>query len=311
MDNFKVVLAKKETVYGTDAVPTGAANAILTRNFSAKPVETDQIKRELDLPVFGAQQTLRTNERQRIGFEVELAGSGTAGTAAAWHELLEACGMVAPTITAGVKASQGFATPYVAQSSLSAYHYIADQLRKMVGARGTFALNFAAGALPFMKLDYLGLIPAAAPFSTAAPSASTLTRWKQPVEVNTANTSFMLDGYAAPLRSLQLSANVDVKIRNLVGSRYINRGNHALGGQIVIEAPAMTSIDYIARLRGNALVPMSLIHGTTPGNIVELATSSLDILDITESDEDSKLMWTIDVAVATSAAVNDFAIISR
>ncbi len=311
MDNFKVLLAKKEATYGTDATPTAVANAILTRNFSAKPVETDQIKRELDLPVFGAQQALRTNERQRVGFEVELAGSGAAGTAAAWHELLEACGMVAPTITAGVKASQGFSTPYVAQSSLTAYHYISDQMRKMVGARGTFGVNFVAGALPFMKLDFLGLIPAATPFSKTAPGASTLTRWKQPVEVNTANTSFTLDGYAAPLRSLQLNANVDIKIRNLVGSRYVNRGNHALGGQIVIEAPDMAAKDYIASLRGNTLVPMSLVHGLTAGNIVELATSSLDVLDITESDEDSKLMWTIDVAVAASTTVNDFAMISR
>ena len=33
-----VVLAKVETTYNTDAVPTGGANAIEVRNFTSKPL---------------------------------------------------------------------------------------------------------------------------------------------------------------------------------------------------------------------------------------------------------------------------------
>lgn len=308
---IKVLAAKKETTYATDSVPTLAANAILTRNFSAKPVESDRLERNLDTGRWGANPSATTNERQTMSFEVELAGSGTAGTAAAWHELLEACGMLAPTITAGVRADQRFSLPTSAQSALSIYHWIADQQRRAVGARGTFGLDFTAGQYPFASFNFTGLIPATTPFNTLNPTGTSLTRWRQPLEVNPLNTTLTLDGFAAITRSVRLNANVQTNLRSLIGSRYVNRGPHAMTGQLVIEAPALATKDYIATLRTNALVAFSLIHGTAAGNIVELAAARMQINDITESEEDGIQMWTLDVACTVDAGSDDFTISSR
>ena len=120
VDYVKVLAAKKEVTYATDAAPTLAANAIVTRNFSAKPVETDTLERNLDNRTFGAQPVAPANERQTISYEVELAGSGAAGTAAPWQELLEGCGFAPPVLTATIKAQQVMALAGTAQSSLDA-----------------------------------------------------------------------------------------------------------------------------------------------------------------------------------------------
>lgn len=310
-NTIKVILAKKETTYGTDSAPTPAANAVLTRNFSAKPIEADQLERPLDRGTWGANPTAATNKRQSHSFEVELAGSGTAGTAAAWHELLEACGMAPAAITAGVRAEQRMALPTATPSALTLHHYIEDQLRRAVGVRGTFSVDFTVGAYPFLSLSTVGLIPATTPRSTAAPTAPTLTRWRQPLEVSSVNTAILLDSYAVLLKSLRLDANVPASIRNLVGARYVNRGSHAVTGQLVVEAPSMAAKDYLATLDTNALVPLSIVHGTVAGNMVEVSCPKLQILDIAESEEDNRLMWTMQVAATVDAGADDLVLISR
>ena len=310
VDMIKVLTAKKETTYGTDAAPTLASNAILTRNFSSKPIEGDPLDRNLDRGSFGATPGAFTNQRQTLGFEVEIAGSGAAGTAPAWMELLEACGMAAPVLVASTSATQVPALPSVAASALTMYHWIGDQRRKALGARGTFGLDLTAGAYPFLNFNFTGLIPTSTPRDTNAPTAATLTRWKEPVEVNSVNTAVLLDGFAAPLRSLRLDANVQASIRNLVGSRYVNRGQHGFTGQLVVEAPAMASKDYLATLASGALVPLSIVHGLTAGNIITITCPKLQINDITESEEDRKLMWTMNVTATINAGADDLTIVA-
>lgn len=310
VDWVAVVFAKKETTYGTDATPTGALNAVVTRNYQSAPVIVDRIERNLDSGSYGAQPGAPSNERRTISYEVEIAGSGTAGTAPAWMELLEGCGMAAAVLTASVDAQQSFAAPG-AVSSLTHYDFLTDQKRKALGCVGTFKFDFTAGSFPFISLDWTGLVAAATPFTTAAPGAVTLTRWKQPLEVNNANTTFMLDGFAAVLRSWKGDAGVTVALRNLVGSRYVRRGNHALKSTLVIEAPALAGKDYIASLRAGSLVALSLIHGTVAGNIVEFGSTKTQIVSIAESEEDDVVMYTMELIHTIDSGAADLLIKAR
>jgi len=304
VDAVSTVWAKKEGVYGTDAVPTGAANGILTRNFSMKPVEMDRLDRNLDQLIYGAQSSGTSNKRMTMAYEVELAGSGAAGTAPRWMELLEGCGLDVPVLSAGVDAQQDFALAGTPASSLTQYGYWQDQLRKMVGSAGTFSLDFTAGAYPFLGFNWTGLL-AATPFSKSAPGETDLSDWVQPVEVNTDNTSFTLDGYAPALRSLKLDANVATSIRNLVGKRYVRRGNHAMSGTMIVEATDIATKDYLSTLLSGTTVPWSLEHGTVAGNIIGIGGAKAQITDISESKEDDVLMWTISVTCTVDGGVPD------
>lgn len=311
VDTTKVLWAKKEATYGTDATPTAAANAVITRNFQTKPIVTDRIARNIDTGVRGRTKDGSSNARQTFSYELEAAGSGTADVAPAWMEHLEACGMAVPTITAATKVEQRFSSISTALSSLTAYHWHGNQRRTGLGARGTFGWDFTAGAYGFWKLDMTALLPAATPLSDAAPGAPTLARWKDPVEVNTANTDFLLDGFALNLKSFTGDVNADVKARNLVGANYIQRGNHGITGKIVGEAPLIASKNYFQTLLVGSEVAVQLIHGITAGNIVQLDSARLQITDIDLSEEDNVLMVSISYGLNVGATNDDLIITAK
>ncbi|MET3436327.1 hypothetical protein [Sphingomonas sp. 1185] len=311
VDAVKVLFFKKEATYATDAAPTGAANAALTRNFTTKPVVVDRIQRNLDRPVRGSSKDAPSNERQTYGYELELAGSGAAGTAPAWMEHLEACGMAAPVLTANTSAVQRFAAIGAALSSATAYHWHGTQKRIGLGGRGTFGWDFTAGQYPFIKVDMTALLPAAGAIGDAAPGAVAFDQWKDPLEVNTTNTDFLLGGFAANLRSFTGEANAEITPRNLVGANYINRGNHGLTCRVVAECPAIGAKDYFTTLRKGDEIPVQLDHGTVAGNIIQFKSDHLQITDIELSDENNVLMITITGKLNVGTTPDDLIITAK
>lgn len=310
-DAVKLLLLKKETVYNTDAIPTPAANAWVTRNFRSGPIEVDKLDRNLDTGTWGSKTAGITNERRSFSFEAEMASSGAAGTAPRWMEGLEGCGMAAPVVTAGVKVEQSFALSSVAQSSLSARDYVSDQLRKATGVRGSWSLDWTAGAYPFFNFTMLGLVPAATPFSTLAPTGVDLSAWKAPVEVNNANTVLTLDGFAVVTRSLQINSNLDVKLRALVGARYINRGPHAADFRMVVEAPTLAAKDYVGALRAGTEMVLHGQNGTVAGAIVEIDAPKAQLTGIEEGEEDGKQMWTLSGQINVGAGGDELKLTAR
>jgi len=311
VDFYSLALAKKEATYGVDSVPTAAANAALTRNLTVKPIATDRIDRNLDRPVRGRRKDAVSNQRQTVSYELEAAGSGAAGTAPAWMEHLEFCGMAVPTLTAATSAVQRFAALGTALSSGTLYTWNGNQKRVGLGARGTFSFDFTANAYPFFKIDLTALLPTANPVTDANPPAPDLTRWIDPVEVNTANTDFSLGGYSPVLKSITGDANANVKARNLVGANYIQRGNHGITGRIVIEATTIAQKNYFTNLQVGDEIAFTLTHGVDPGNIVELASTHLQVTDIEQSNEDDVLLMTISYGLNVGATNDDLVITAR
>lgn len=301
----KIILLKKEAVYGQDAAPTPAANAVLTRQFSARPIETDTLERNLDAHTRGRRRSANTNRRQTFSFELELAGAGAAGSAAPWMEVLEGCGMAAPVLTAGSKAEQRFAGAGVALSALTAHHWVQGERSRSTGCRGSMGLTFTAGAYPFLRLQFTGMPTTPAVDGTAPATAPDLVRWKEPVEVNTANTDFLLDGHALALRELTIDDGAQISVRNLVGENSIARGDHACTVRIRGTAPALGSKNFYSTLDSGAEVPMELVHGVTSGGMVGIRASYLQILGIQRVEQDDKLELDISAALNIRAGSDD------
>lgn len=104
LNRKRTLLAKIETTYGTDSAPVGATNAILCRNLDVMPLEGQTVSRDLVRPYYGNSDQLPTGIYAKVTAEVEIAGSGTAGTAPAWAPLLRACAF-AETLLAAAHAS--------------------------------------------------------------------------------------------------------------------------------------------------------------------------------------------------------------
>ncbi len=90
-DRKTVILVKSEVTPGTDPVPTGAANAILAKNFTFTPLEMAYVERNNIRGFFGNFASLPTTRIVKCSFEVEAAGSGTAATPTGYGPLLTAC----------------------------------------------------------------------------------------------------------------------------------------------------------------------------------------------------------------------------
>jgi hypothetical protein len=310
VDTTKTILFKKEATYGTDAAPVVGTDAALTRNFQTEPLVVDALERNLDKPTRGGSPVANTNRRTTCSFEVELQSSGAAGTAAPWMRMLECCAMAAPVLTAGVRAEQRFAPLGAALSSGTIHDWHANQRRRKTGCRGDFSLDFTAGQYPFAALNFIG-IPHATPVDANAPGAPNYAAWLEPLEVNTANTDFTLDTYPLVLKQLRMDINGNVRPRNLVGANYIQRGNHAISGTIVGEAPDLAAKNYFTTLDSGSQVAMQLIHGTVAGRIVQLDAGFLQITKITLAEEDEVLMVNISYRLNISVGQDDLLITAK
>jgi len=92
----RLILTKIEATYGTDSSPAGT-DAVLVRNLEITPIEAETVSRDLIRPYLGNSAQILSQTRVVITFEVELAGSGTAGTASRVDSLLRSCGFAATT----------------------------------------------------------------------------------------------------------------------------------------------------------------------------------------------------------------------
>jgi hypothetical protein len=61
----KIILAKIEGTYGTDPVPTGGANAILMTDVELKPMEGQDVSRNIERPYLGAQEEIPCRAQRR------------------------------------------------------------------------------------------------------------------------------------------------------------------------------------------------------------------------------------------------------
>ena len=140
----RLIAAEIESIYGTDPTP-GAANAILVRDLNITPMQSDVVNRDLVRPYLGASEQLLANTRVGCTFSVELAGSGTAGTAPRFGSVLRACGLAetaytpAVTGTAAAGGSNSITLDGSASSSNNAYNGLILRITGGVG-NGTVAI---------------------------------------------------------------------------------------------------------------------------------------------------------------------------
>ena len=97
----RLILTKIEGTYGTDSSPAGT-DALLVRNLDVTPIEAETVSRDLIRPYLGNSAQILSQTRVVLTFEVELAGSGTSGTASKMDSLLRACGLAATTTAADI-----------------------------------------------------------------------------------------------------------------------------------------------------------------------------------------------------------------
>ncbi|ALF02051.1 MULTISPECIES: phage tail tube protein [Salipiger] len=261
----KVLLAKIESAYGTDATPTGAANAIRATEISIRPMEGSDLDRGHETPYLGANATIPVDVHSVMTFRVELAGSGEAGTAPAWGPLMRACG-VAETVTASTDVVYNPISGSF--ESVTLYLNIDGTLYSLLGARGNCNLTVNASGIPQLEFTFTGLW--VKPSSAALPTPD-YSAFQKPLAGTKANTpTFTIDGDPYVLRNFQLAFGNDVQGRFLIGEEEIVIADRADMIELQIKAVPLATLDPFALARDQAAVPLQLVHGTGAGNIATL-----------------------------------------
>jgi hypothetical protein len=297
----RLILLESEGTYGTDPTPTGV-DAVLVRDLNIVPLQSDVVSRDLVRPYLGASEQLLANTRVECTFSVELAGSGTAGTAPRYGKALLACGMSETVVAA---TSVTYAPVSASFGSCTIYYNIDGVLHKVTGARGTFTINGAVGEIPTIDFTFTGIYNT--PTDTALPSV-TYGDQATPVVFKAGNTTgFELLSYAGCLQSVSFDVGNSLVYRELVGcTKEVLLTDRASTGSVVLEAVTMATKNYFtAALSDGALGNLIFQHGQTAGNIVDFASTRVDIGDVSYSDQDGIHMLNIPYTCVPSTAGND------
>jgi len=292
------ILAKIGVTYGTDVVPTGAANAIFVSDVSFTPLEANNVDRNAILSYLGANENLVGTAFKSLNFSVELVGSGTAGAAPSWGPLLRACGF-AETLTAVTRVD------YLPISTsfewVDIYVFYDGALHKLLGCRGTASLDFSAGIIPVIKFQFKGVDGGIA---AGTPAGVDYTTWKVPQVATDANTASLVRGatHAAgvapafvggtelPYSKFMLDLGIDAPFIPLIGSESVEIMDRSITGDMEVDLSAADDVTYMGYVKANTLASMGLIHGTVAGNKVGIFAPNVQLHTPSYSDMSGKLM---------------------
>ena len=301
----RVILIETESSYGTDPTPA-ATDVVLVTDLSITPQSSDVVNRDVVRPYLGSSEQLLANTRVECTFRVELAGSGTAGTAPRYGSALKATGL-SETVSSGTSVTYA---PVSSSFSSVTIHYNVDGVRhKVTGCRGSFTISAEVGSIPTIDFTFTGIYNA--PTDTALPTV-TYGNQATPLIFKNGNTSgFQLLSYAGALQSLTMDLGVSTVYRELVGgTKEVIITDRASNGSVTIEAPTIAQKDYFtAALTDSTLGNLAFLHGTTAGNKVQLTSSKVDIGDVNYGEMDGVAMLEIPYTLVPSSANNEFSLI--
>lgn len=283
----KTILVKVEDTYGEDSAPTGAANAMLALNVRLAPMEGQDTPRETEKAYFGANPSIPTGLYSTLSFDIELVGSGVAGTPPAWGPLLRLCG-VAEVIEAGVAVEY---SPITDDPESGSVYFMVGQTRHvMLGSRGTGTLKVNAQGIPMLSVVLTGLFT----IPTKQPRLSPdLTAFQKPQVASKTNTpTFTIGGLDFVMRSFEMDLGNDVQTRLLVNQEAVRIVDKSESVRTRVEAVELDVYDPFTLAQNQATQAIQLIHGTAAGRKVQIDIPSAQQLRLSGyENEQNVLEW--------------------
>ncbi len=310
-----VILAKLETISGTDAAPTASADAVLIRvsNLSAK-IDEQFAERDVVVGTFAAPDKLPYARRGNITFSVELAGSGAAGTEPEWGDLLQGCGMT-PTITASARVDY---TPVsTGLKTMTIWAYINNRLEKFNFAAGTVKLSAEVGKMPTLDFTFKALVTSVA--AASAPSA-TLSAWKRAEAVAPGVSALILGAvtYSAGAVSGGTSYNFktfgadlanDVQDLALASSESIGIYGRAPTCNMVADFGGTAHAAFKADMHAGTNRAVAFTHGSAAGKKIIVYAPVGVITDVADSQQGSVMLDSMSMTLRPSSGNDDLRIV--
>lgn len=266
-----VLLAMKQTAKGTPAAPVPGTHAILCRGLTPQPIKGKFVERNLLRGSKGNQGAIFASAHRTMEFEVELAGSGAAGTAPKFAPLLLGCDM-SETITAATSAVY---QPHGDEGDyLTLFVYMDGILFKMTDAKGSMSISLNAEEIPVMKFNFLGNYHAVE--DVAFPTGIVFTGFQKPLTVGDTNTAtFTIAGLSLVTKSFSVDLANQVAWRDLINDSGVRSPDRQPSASAVFEMTKVSTKNWAEDVRLGTEMPLSIVHGTVAGNKVGITAPKL------------------------------------
>lgn len=282
--NKRAILVGLESSYKSGSAT--ASEVLKAREINITPLAGSDIERKFIQSFYGNASSVAGEKHAIIDVELEFAGSGAAGSAPQYASLLKACGM-AEKLVATKTATY---TPVSEQEASLVIHAHADgNLHKVRGARGSFGITADVNTIPIIKFRCLGLIEpvTAVNIPTAAPAA-----WELAQPINTRNTR-KLNVHGQVVSSFSkfgVDMAINVAHRQVVGNNDVVITDRKPTGNMTIEDPGVTTINYFDKSQAGSLGAVKFAHGVGAGNIIEINMPKCGLGSPSYSDSDGVQM---------------------
>lgn len=269
---YMVLLAKPEVTYAADPTLTGASDAILAKNIELRPMEGEDVSRDLIQAYLSGQATIPAGLYITIAFDTELAGSGTAGAAPAWGPLLRGCGCAETEVA---DTSVTYSPISEDEESLYIKFWLGNTLHALCGARGSGVLTINAQGIPTIRWTFTGLFIDPAEVARAVASFAA---YQKPLIANKANTpNFKVNTVALTMRNFSLNIGNQVERRLLIPDEQIIIVDRAEALDATVQVTTLTVFDPFALAKAQTRVPVTITHGTVAGNIVTVTAPTCQV----------------------------------
>lgn len=300
----RMIASKIEVTEGVNVTPSTTTDGATVLELEVG-VDTDEVEREIAVPWLGAQKVVYSRRQATFNFDVEISGSGTAGTAPAWGRFIQACGFSETIVGSTVvysPISSGFPSLTMVANQ-DGVQYVG------LGCRGSFEINMEVGEIPTFSFEFMGAY--VSPTDVVLPTP-TYANQAEPLTFASGNTTdFLLDGYAFCMSEFSLDLSNEMSYRELVGCAKSNKiTERAIEGEIMVERPnTLATKNLYPKIEAHTLVAAGFTHGTVGGNKVEFSLPTLQLTFPEADDDDGILMHNYNYrAVPVSPGNNELVI---
>ncbi|QNL13390.1 tail tube protein [Microcystis phage vB_MaeS-yong1] len=279
----KVLLLALQSAVGTPATPTGALNAVLTKNLTIMPMEGEALSRELDKEDFGADLATIVGRHVKVTFQVEVAGSGTPGEPPAWGPAFVACGHLQFIDSPGDLIEVRY-TPIDTALPATLIVKHDTSLHTITDARGSVRLVTGKRRYAMFEFEFIGIYQT--PVHSTTPLNPVTTAYVKPVPFRAATTEFTLFGETLCLNELTLNGGQQNGFYECSEQETIQLENRQATFEAKVVEPALNVFNIYEEIEADTAGELSYTHGTVAGNIVQWVAHHAQITNPPQREDD-------------------------
>lgn len=297
----EVLLAKIESTYNTDPTPVASTDAMLVENPSWSNEGLRMSERPAVRPSLAPLQHVFGDMLRTVSFDVELKGSGTAGTAPELGVLLRGCAL-SETIVASTSVTYAPVSDTSTHESLTLYYYQDGTLIKITGARGNVSFSCEAGLPAKASFTFTG--HTSTPTDVSLPSPTFDSTTPPPFK----GATFTIDSYAAVIAAFTFDMSNQVvmpaDVSGADGFGEIRIAGRDVAGTIDPEHVLVATEAFEANMRAGTNMALATgVIGGTAGNKYAISMPAVYYRDLSPADRES--IRTLDAPFGAAESTTD------